>query len=189
MYLQRAVVTMSRETEQNISEILQDVRRHSDASQTGFTGVSDAAETGMTSSDSYTSGSTSGVTGSASSSQLQDFDDSLSASVWTGGEESCTGMETELSVTSKTSQTGMTGSASVSNMDFVDGRGGGDNESRGKGSGQLFFIDNEGEGRSTIEQKVRQEREEVDKLNQALKAELMEKEENNARYKKMMVGY
>ena len=183
-YLQRAVVTMSRETEKNISQILQDVRRHSDASQTGFTGASDAVETNLTSSDSCASSSATSMTGSASASQLQDFDDSLSTSVWTGTkEEGYTGMETELSMTD---QTGMTSSASLSSMDFVDSRG-----SSVKGSGKLFFVDNNGdsEGRSAIEQEVRQQREETDKLNEALKAELEEKEENNARYKKMMVSW
>ena len=187
LYLQRAVVSMSKEAEQNISQILQDVRRHSDTSQTGFTGASDAAESGLTSSDSYASSSATSMTGSASASQLQDFDDSLSASVWTGSEEGYTGMEIEPSMTN---QTGMTGSASLSSMDFVDSRGSSGGESRDRGSGQLFFIDSDGdsEGRSTIEQEVRQRREETNKLNQALKAELEEKEENNARYKKMMVS-
>jgi hypothetical protein len=181
---------MSRETEKNISQILHDVRRHSDAaSQSAFTGA--AVETGLTSnSDSYTSSSATSMTGSASASQLQDFDDSLSASVWTGAEESYDRMEIEPNTSN---QTGMTGSASLSSMDFVDGRGhgGGIGESRSRSSNseKLFFLDEEGDGerRSAVEREVRQQREELDKLNQAMKAELEEKGENNARYKKMMV--
>ena len=173
---------MSREAEQNISQILQDVRRHSDVtSQTGFTGANDGAETGLTSSDNYASSSATSMTGSASTSQLQDFDDSLSASVWTGVGEGYAGMEAEPSFSS---QTGMTGSASLSSMDFVDG-------SVSDSRQQLFFTDNEGdgEGRSAVEKEMRQQREEIDRLNRALKAELEEKEENNARYKKMMVSH
>lgn len=42
-FLQRAVVNISREAEHNISQILHDVRRQSDASQTGMTSVGSSA--------------------------------------------------------------------------------------------------------------------------------------------------
>ena len=171
---------MSRAAEENISQILQDVRRHSDAtSQSAFTGAS---------SGSYTSSSATSMTGSASESQLQDFDDSLSASVWTGAEESYPGMEIEPSVSN---QTGMISSESLPSMDFVDGGGGGVSERGGRSSNTepLFFVDEEGdrERRSAVEREVRQQTEQLDKLNLDLKAELEEKGENNTRYKKMMV--
>ena len=182
-YLQRAVVSMSKQAEANISQILKDVRSHSDsASQSAFTGAG---------SDSYASSSAASMTGSASASQLQDFDDSLSASVWTEAEESYPGMEIEPNVSN---QTGMISSESLPSMDFVDGGGaggGGISERGGRSSNTepLFFVDEEGdgEGRSAVEREVRQQREELDKLNQDLKAELEKKGENNARYKKMMV--
>ena len=186
-FMQRAVVTMSRETERNISQILNDVRRHSNASQTSIAGASDTciAETGMTSSGSYASSSATSMTGSASTSQLQDFDDSLSASVWTGEEEGFSGMEIEPSLTD---ETGMTGSARLSSENSVDTRYGKNSDDPSANSERMFFIDNEGEGRSSIEEELRRRKEEVDKLNQALKSELEDKEENNARYKKMMVS-
>ena len=128
------------------------------------------------------------MTGSASESQLQDFDDSLSASVWTGSEESYPGMEIEPSVSN---QTGMISSESLPSMDFVDGGGGGVSERGGRSSNTepLFFVDEEGDGerRSAVEREVRQQTEELNKLNLDLKAELEEKGENNTRYKKMMV--
>ena len=152
LYLQRAVVSMSRETEENISRILQDVRRHSD---TGFTDSSSFSDTGMTSS---------------------------AEPGWTA-EENCTGMETEPSMTSETGLTGVTSSASISTMELVDVACGSSRPTE-----PLFFVDNEGEGLSTIEQEIKNEAERLVKLNEDLKSELEEKEKSNPKYRKMMVG-
>ena len=56
------------------------------------------------------------------------------------------------------------------------------------GTRPLFYIDQEGEGWSTIEEEVRQQEEDVARLNESLKSELEEKEASNAQYRKMMVS-
>ena len=195
---------MSRETEQNISRILKDVRRHSDAGQTGFTSSHSFNGPGMTGTMSLgsfnmhsSSGSLREATGGG---YAQEFD---TATKWTGVEEAeeiCVGMDIEPCLTSRTSLAGMTGDARASSMDCVDGSGG----EQSSCAAPLFYIDNEGKGWDTIEGEMRgeerrevkqevrmeekQDNEELVKLNQSLKAELEEKAESNSQYKKMMVS-
>ena len=182
---QRAVVSMSRETEQNISRILRDVRRDSDTSQTGLASLdswSGTSETMISSSSgiSYDDESTSQSTASLT----QTYDDPDTS------EDTRFGIETVPEFASGACLTGLTGSAGVSTMEVGSGSG-----ASGSGSQPLFFIDCEGEGRGSVEGEgrgsvegeVRQSVEELTKLNDTLKSEFEEKEKSNSQYKKMMV--
>ena len=113
---------MSKEKEQNISRILEDVRRHSDAGQTSFAspvGFSYTGETRRASLDSFanSSGNTSDST-TSSRSQSQKL---VSMAPSTQEEdEGCVGMEIEPHLTSETGLTGMVASAHSSRVEFVD---------------------------------------------------------------------
>lgn len=114
---------MSREKEENISRILEDVRRHSDASQTGFatsSSFSDTSETRRASLDSfgYSSGSLSDSTASSLSQSRHLYGSVLSAQ----DEEGCVGMEIEptCNLASETSLTAVDSTANLSRMEFVD---------------------------------------------------------------------
>lgn len=185
---QRAVVSMSREAERNISRILKDVRRHSDTSQTSFTSsdsFSSTGETRFTSSEALAcSSSGASLSKSAKGPFLNsDSDTQWRTKVQKEEEENYIGMESEPLMTGETGLTGNTGLSSASGVDYPDSGGAG-------GSGdakQLFYIDNDGEGWDTIEEEVKRETEEVEKLDKDLKSELEEKKERNSQYKKMMV--
>lgn len=179
LWLQRAVVNMSRETEQNISRILRDVRRHSDASQTGLTSsggsFSGMGEAGMSSSSSLSCDNGGTSQSSASLSEWFDYPGT--------SEETPVGVEPITEFTSGTSLNRVTRSASVSSMDVVDGT-----SAAGVAEKPLFYIDNEGEGRGTLEAGASRNEEADTKLNDTLKLELEEKERSNTQYKKMMVS-
>ena len=203
-------MSMSRETEQNISRILKDVRRHSDAGLTSFTGSDSFSGASLTGTRSLVTFNTYDNVGTSSEATCTD-DGGLnqefnSALKWTGIEEEeeiCVGMEIEPRLTSGTSLAEMAGDASTSGMDCVDSGSGGEHSSS---AAAKFYIDKEGEEWDTIEMElsgetrreevkqevrrdeVKQDAEELVRLNQSLKAELEEKGESNSQYRKMMVS-
>ena len=198
--LQRAVVSMSRETEQNISRILRDVRRDSDTSQTGLASLdswSGTSEAMMSSSSEISYEDKRAGQYTASLTQTYDSRDIKS-------EDTRFGVETVPEFASGACLAGLTGSAGVSSMETFDG-----SEASGSGSQPLFFIDHEGEGSGTFEwctikeeecdsveeegrgfikEEVGQSEKKLTKLNETLRLEFEEKERSNSQYKKMMVS-
>ena len=115
---------MSKEKERNISRILEDVRRHSDASETSFAnfgGFSYTGETERTSTNSfaYSSGSINDPTTLSQSRPQNLF--GVAPSTLQEEEDGCVGMVIEPHLTSETGLTRTAISPHSSRVEFVDG--------------------------------------------------------------------